>query len=170
MRFTQRTLVSRKRKKQTTQQFFIIAVFEIGVFFPKRATRLNEKNKRLGVDFNNLYTWGQFHQRSTRSFYVRKFRAQLFCAHVLGLYFTDSRLLAQKQCVECCWNWPLEPILKNKIGRKNRILFVGLHKQPTLFGWFFYLLNCWVFWRAFFAKYHLTARFYILRKFSPFEP
>jgi hypothetical protein len=39
-------------------------------------------------------TCSQFHQRSTRSFYVRKLRAQLFCAYVLGLYFMGARLLA----------------------------------------------------------------------------
>jgi hypothetical protein len=44
---------------------------------------------------------GQFHQRSTSSFYVRKLRTQLFCAYVLGLYFTGIRLLAQKLRVEC---------------------------------------------------------------------
>jgi hypothetical protein len=35
------------------------------------------------------------------SFYVRKLRAQLFCASVLGLYLTGARLLAQKLRVEC---------------------------------------------------------------------
>jgi hypothetical protein len=43
---------------------------------------------------------GQFHQCSTRSFYVRKLRTQLFCAYILGLYFTGARLVAQKLCVE----------------------------------------------------------------------
>jgi hypothetical protein len=43
----------------------------------------------------------QFHQRSTCSFYVRKLRAVLFCAYVLGLYFTGARLLAQKLRVKC---------------------------------------------------------------------
>ncbi len=47
-----------------------------------------------------INSWGQFHQHSTHSFYVRKLRAQLFCAYVLGLYFTGARLLAQKLCVE----------------------------------------------------------------------
>ncbi len=51
--------------------------------------------------------WGQFHQHSTRSFYVRKLRSQLFCAYVLSLYFTGARLLAQKLHVERWWNWPL---------------------------------------------------------------
>jgi hypothetical protein len=32
------------------------------------------------------------------SFYIRKFCAQLFCAYVLGLYFSGARLLAQN-----CW-------------------------------------------------------------------
>jgi hypothetical protein len=44
---------------------------------------------------------GQFHQRYTRSFYVRKLRAQLFCAYILGLYFTGVSLPAQKLRVEC---------------------------------------------------------------------
>ncbi len=48
---------------------------------------------------------GQFHQCSTNSFYVRKFCTQLFCAYVLGLYFTGTRLLAQKLPIECWWNW-----------------------------------------------------------------
>ncbi len=47
------------------------------------------------------YDLGQFHQRSTRSFYVCKFQMQLFCAYVLGLYFTGERLLGQKLHVEC---------------------------------------------------------------------
>jgi hypothetical protein len=60
---------------------------------------------------------GQFHQLSMCSFYVRKLHAQLFCAYILGLYFTCERLLAQKLCMERWWNWPL-------IGkfRKPRVL------------------------------------------------
>ncbi len=50
--------------------------------------------------------WAQFHQPSTSSFYVRKLCAQVFCAYVIGLYFTDTRLLAQKLCLEH-WNWAL---------------------------------------------------------------
>jgi len=50
-------------------------------------------------------TRGQFHQRSTCSFYICKFRTQLFCAYVLGLYFTVVRLLVQKLPVERWWNW-----------------------------------------------------------------
>ncbi len=55
----------------------------------------------------SLTTWGQFHQHSTCSFYVRKLFAQLFCAYILGLYFTGARLLAQKLSVEYWWNWHL---------------------------------------------------------------
>ncbi len=54
-----------------------------------------------------ILTLGQFHQHSIHSFYVRKLRAQLFCAYILGLYFTGARLLAQKLCVERWWNWAL---------------------------------------------------------------
>jgi hypothetical protein len=43
---------------------------------------------------------GQFHQRSTRSFYIHKFCVQLFCAYIIGLYFNGTRLLAQKLRVE----------------------------------------------------------------------
>jgi hypothetical protein len=46
-------------------------------------------------------SWGQFHQHSTCSFYVRKLRAQLFYAYVLDLYFTGVSLPAQKLRVEC---------------------------------------------------------------------
>jgi hypothetical protein len=38
------------------------------------------------------------------SFYVRKLRAQLFCAYILGLYFTGARLLALKLHIERWWN------------------------------------------------------------------
>ncbi len=62
------------------------------------------KSKNL----SSTATWGQFHQRSTLSFYVRELRAQLFCAYILGLYFTGARLLAQKLHIERWWNWPLE--------------------------------------------------------------
>jgi hypothetical protein len=40
-------------------------------------------------------TRGQFHQRSTHSFYVRKLHAQLFCAYALGLFFTGVSLLGK---------------------------------------------------------------------------
>jgi hypothetical protein len=50
---------------------------------------------------------GQFHQRSTCSFYIRKFCGQLFCAYILGLYFIGARLLAQKLRLEHWWNWTL---------------------------------------------------------------
>ncbi len=39
------------------------------------------------------------------SFYVCKFQALLFCAYVLGLYFTGISLPAQKLRVEHWWNW-----------------------------------------------------------------
>ncbi len=38
-----------------------------------------------------------------RSFYARKLHAQVFCAEVLGLYFTGAKLLGQKLHVEL---WP----------------------------------------------------------------
>ncbi len=52
-------------------------------------------------------TWGQFHQHSKFSFYVRKLRTQLFCAYVLGLYFTGVSLPVQKLLIERWWNWAL---------------------------------------------------------------
>jgi hypothetical protein len=36
-------------------------------------------------------TWGQFHQRSMRSFYIHKLCTQLFCAYIFGLYCTGAR-------------------------------------------------------------------------------
>jgi hypothetical protein len=49
---------------------------------------------------NALAARGQFHQCSTCSFYVRKFCAQLFCAYILGLYFTGARLLMHRMLVK----------------------------------------------------------------------
>ncbi len=62
--------------------------------------------ERKWEKYDKVGSRGQFHQCYTRSFYIPKLRAQLFCAYVLGLYFTSVSLLAQKLCVECWWNWP----------------------------------------------------------------
>ncbi len=59
------------------------------------------------IFLSTLDTRGQFHQRSTHSFYVRKLCVQLFCAYVLGLYFTGVSLPEQKLRVERWWNWTL---------------------------------------------------------------
>ncbi len=67
-------------------------------------------NQNLQIRYEKKYgrvTRGQFHQQSMCSFWVRKFHAQLFWANILGLYFTAARLLVQKLCIECWWNWPL---------------------------------------------------------------
>jgi hypothetical protein len=64
-------------------------------------TLLETQKSKTKKECSNFSTGGQFHQRSTRSFYVRKFRAQLFCAYALGLYFTGISLPAQKLRVEC---------------------------------------------------------------------
>ncbi len=54
------------------------------------------KTKKSGVNF---------YQHSKRSFYVRKLRALLLCAYVLGLYFTGVNLLAQKLPIKRWLNW-----------------------------------------------------------------
>jgi hypothetical protein len=56
--------------------------------------------KLTQVERKDCHFWGQFHQRSMRSFYVRKLRAQLVCACILALHFTGARQLAQKLRVE----------------------------------------------------------------------
>ncbi len=75
--------------------------------------------------FGRIDSRGQFHQRSTLSFYIRKLCMQLFCAYFLGLYFTGARLLAQKLRVECWWNWPqaefLFPVLKSTFSTLQMI-------------------------------------------------
>ncbi len=76
------------------------------VDYPKKCSF---ENKFLSIYQFHLFIRGQFHQRSTRSLYVHKFLEQLFCAYILGLYFTGARLLAQKLRVECWWNWALDP-------------------------------------------------------------
>jgi hypothetical protein len=40
----------------------------------------------------------QFHQRSTRRFYICKMWAHLFCAYILGFYFTGVAY-QRKSCV-----------------------------------------------------------------------
>ncbi len=84
--------------------------------------------------------WGQFHQCSMRSFFVRKLHVQLFCAYVLGLYLTGVSLPAQKLCVERWWNWALVTLDEElrKIytyhwiqkGKCNWNRQSGLHRLP----------------------------------------
>jgi hypothetical protein len=63
--------------------------------------KLQRKSKYRNYSTMNIRkTWGQFHQRSTLSFYVRKLHVQLLCAYVLGLYFTGVSLPAQKLHVQ----------------------------------------------------------------------
>jgi hypothetical protein len=63
-------------------------------FFPQNP------NSLFSIQRIKAESRGQFHQHSTRSFYVRKLHAQLFCAYVLGLCFTVVSLPAQKLRVE----------------------------------------------------------------------
>ena len=56
-----------------------------------------------------------------RSFYVRELRVQIFCANILGLYFTGARLLAQKLRVESWWNWPVV-FARNNESVKTEVL------------------------------------------------
>ncbi len=58
------------------------------------------KRKTRETQEEGIETRAQFHQRSTRSFYVCKLRAQLFCAYILALYSTGVSLPAQKLRVE----------------------------------------------------------------------
>jgi hypothetical protein len=76
---------------------------------PELTMGINEKTKFV----NNR---GQLNQHSTRSFYVRKLHSQLFCAYVLGLYFTGVNLPAQKLRVERWWNWA-----HDEDGKKNSV-------------------------------------------------
>ncbi len=81
--------------------------------------------------YDDIVSWGQFHQCSMRSFYICKFCEQLFCAYVLGLYLTGARLLEQKLRVEHWWNWTLiSPMgivmfrISNHKTADNEVLFV----------------------------------------------
>jgi hypothetical protein len=66
-----------------------------GCSFEVKVDHKNNSAKHFSVEKR-----GQFHQYSTCSFYIRKLLAQLFCAYVLGLYFTGVSLPAQKMWVE----------------------------------------------------------------------
>jgi hypothetical protein len=65
----------------------------------------NKANKESSIN-NVTQFWiifdtsAQFHQHFTGSFYVRKLCTQLFCAYIVGLYFTGARLLVQMLRVE----------------------------------------------------------------------
>jgi hypothetical protein len=69
-----------------------------------KKTTFKLKNDLGGPDESRkmyvAHSWDQFHQHSTRSFYVRKLPVQLFCAYILGLYFTGVSLPAQNLRVE----------------------------------------------------------------------
>ncbi len=55
---------------------------------------MNENGSSIAFSWvDSTYHRGQFHQLSTRSFYVCKLQMQHFCAYILGLYFTGTRLL-----------------------------------------------------------------------------
>ncbi len=101
--------------------------------------------EKMSKKWTNFDSWGQFHQRSTRSFYIHKLRTQLFCAYVLGFYSTGARLLAQKLRVECWWNWPLVSILPNFIHCKmNTFLFFyyyawSFYSRCIIFLWYQHL-------------------------------
>ena len=66
-----------------------------------------------------------------RSFYVHKFHAQLFCAYILGLYFTGARLLAQKLRLERWWNWAQE-LQSRTIDHKSELSTQLLKGDATL--------------------------------------
>ncbi len=54
---------------------------------------------RPAVNFTNIL-------RAAFMYVSCKLRAQLFCAYVLGLYFTGVSQPVQTLRVECWWNWP----------------------------------------------------------------
>jgi hypothetical protein len=86
------------------------------------------------------------------SFYVRKLRTQLFCAYVLGLYFTGVTLLAQKLCVERWWNWPLDA---NPLKKFHIILLHHVRFNYCLGNWSNAQARIW---RQFFSALNLFTR------------
>jgi hypothetical protein len=81
----------------------LFCAYVLGLYF----TEVSLPAQKLCIDndeIDELRTsheiMGQFHQCSTHSFYIRKLRMQLFCAYVLGLYFTEVSLPAQKLCID----------------------------------------------------------------------
>ncbi len=91
-----------------SKPLFTVEVKSLGLCsgFAQTWKKLGEMGNCLVLRSNEREYGGQFHQRSTRSFYGRKFSTQLFCAYIYGLYFTGARLLAQNLSVERWWNWP----------------------------------------------------------------
>ncbi len=68
---------------------FFVLTFLVCTFLPQEYWC-----KGCSCNVGEIDTRGQFHQSSTRSFYVCKLGAQLFCAYILALYSTGVRLLA----------------------------------------------------------------------------
>ncbi len=110
-----------------------------------------------------LPTRSQFHQCSMRSFYVHKFREQLFCAFILGSYFIGTRMLAQKLHIERWWNWTQMAICLLNLNTELTYPFVkwqltacffqGIHRIVSVVEYhvlFFEVKanDLWIVWRA----------------------
>ncbi len=79
---------------------------------------------------NEIMKWkscslGQFHQHFTNGFFVRKFRAKLFCACSKGSTFYCCKKSGTNALIKCWWNW----ILVLQMHVKNHILITGERKK-----------------------------------------
>jgi hypothetical protein len=89
---------------------------------------------------------GQFHQRSTCSFYVCKFCVQLFCAYILGWYFTGARLLTQRLSLERWWKWPLVSSLPTFYEHLFAPIFLRKNSTTLFYLCMKKLVKCWWKW------------------------
>ncbi len=89
------------RRKLTLAKLKVDGCFGESTMFTDLTLQVALVGQELWTIAKFTSSLGQFCQRSMCWFYVHKFRVQLFCANVLGLYFTGAKLLAQMLCVEC---------------------------------------------------------------------
>ncbi len=65
-------------------------------------------------------TWGQFHQSSTSSFYLRRSQKRKKRHSSCHYFLRFWDLHAQKLLIECWWNWPQVGVLEKKGERKPK--------------------------------------------------
>ncbi len=116
----------------TKVPFIYFSIFVSFFFLLWRLTWKQQLRHHLHTQ-SHIHIMGQSYHRSMPSFYVH---AQLFCAYVLGLYFTGARLFAQKLHIERWWNWP--HVYRSLSHKKSEKL---LRREDRLWGEIL-----WAFW------------------------
>ncbi len=124
--------LSKKRLRTTVlwikNHFFVRSSFsKLNFHSQSRSTTFSKNNFSFFEE-----TCDQFRQHSTCSFYIRKLRAQLFCAYSIGLYFTGISLPAQKLRVEHWWNLALGSISPTHLCKMQMCQCIELRAKDAI--------------------------------------